>query len=444
MHAPAVGADVRDNRRSIALAFALAAACVAILVVGAVPALAAPNSLHLKATYRASAFIHWKDATLTVSSQATVTNTTTQAVGALTFNLVPLQTGDAHVSRVTAGGAAARFTTAGQSVIVTLPAKLQPGTKTTVAIKYDARFNAAASGSHKSLFIQQDGIVAAYRWIPWLSRTQRFDAPNFGETWVTAVSPKVTVTLNSDTHLRYATNGTRTAHDGDRQTYVASDVRDFNFSASSNYQVTSANHNGVAVTIFYTTQPVATIKKWTLAALDRFDARIGNYPYPRLTVAETPGGSGMESPGMSWISSTEPKSNLAYLSVHEVAHQWFYGAVGNNQALQPFLDEGVSDFLTRDMLNQFRPSRCAQDRLDGSVYHYSAKCYNEVIYVQSALYLNKYRTQVGDGKFWAGMSDFYKDYKFDLANTRSFWDTLDHATGYSSRGHAARFPSLYP
>jgi hypothetical protein len=348
------------------------------------------------------------------------------------------------VSKITAGGAPAKFVASGQSLIVTLPANLRPGAKTRVTVQYAARFNAAVSGSHKSLFTQQNGIVAAYRWIPWLSRAQRFNAPNFGETWVTAVSPKVTVTLDSDTHLRYATNGTRIVHDGNRQTYVARNVRDFNFAASADYQVTSSTHNGVAVTIFYETQPVATIRKWTLAALDRFDAKIGNYPYPRLTVAEVPGGSGMESPGMTWISSTEPKSNLPYLSVHEVAHQWFYGAIGNNQALQPFLDEGVSDFLTRDMLDQFRTSRCAQDRLDGSVYDYSAKCYNEVIYVQSALYLNKYRVQVGDGKFWAGMADFYRDYKFELSNTRAFWDTLDHATGYDSQNHAARFPSLYP
>ncbi|HEY7025403.1 MAG TPA: hypothetical protein VH371_10635 [Candidatus Limnocylindrales bacterium] len=444
MHAPAVGADVQDRRRSIALAAALAAACVAILVGSASPALAAPNSLHLKATYRASAFIHWADSTLTVSSSAAVTNTTNAGASALTFNLVPLETGDATVSSVTAGGAPARFSASGQSLIVTLPARLKPGTKTNVTIKYKAHFNAARSGSHRSLFIQQNGIVAAYRWIPWLSRAQRFNAPNFGETWVTAVSPRVTVTLNSDTPLRYATNGTRTVNDGNRQIFVARDVRDFNFAAGTDYEVTSTTHGGVAVTIFSATQPVSTIKKWTLAALDRFDSRIGNYPYPRLTVAETPGGSGMESPGMTWISSTEPKSNLAYLAVHEVAHQWFYGAVGNNQALQPFLDEGVADFLARDMLDQFRKSRCDKDRLDGSVYHYSAKCYNEVIYVQSSLYLNKYRQQVGDGKFWAGMSDFYRDYKFDLSGTRAFWDTLDNATGYASHKHADRFPSLYP
>jgi len=251
VHAPAVGADVRDHRRSFARAFALAAACLALLIGSAVLALAAPNSLRLKATYRASAFIHWTDATLTVTSQATVTNTTKQAVSALTFNLVPLQTGDAHITRVTVAGAPATFTAAGQSVVVTLPTKLRPGTRTSVTIKYAASFNAAQSGSHKSLFIQQNGIVAAYRWIPWLSRAQRFRTPNFGETWVTAVSPRVTATLDSDTHLRYATNGTRTVHDGNRQTYVATDVRDFNFAASPDYQVTSSNHNGVAVTIFY-------------------------------------------------------------------------------------------------------------------------------------------------------------------------------------------------
>lgn len=434
---------MRDRRRSVALVASLVVACAAWLIVGGDPTLAAPNSLRLRATYSAKAYVHWSSATLTVSSKATVTNPTKSAVSALTFNLVTLQTGAAHVSRVTVGGAPAKFATSGQTLVVTLPAKLRPGATKRVVIKYSAKFNATA-GSRGDLFIKADRVVTAYRWIPWLSREQQFSAPNFGETWVTAVSPRVTVTLNSDRHLRYATNGRRTVHDGNRQTFVATNVRDFNFSASPVYTVSTTTHNGVAVTIFSRSQPAARIRKWTLAAMDHFDNKLGAYPYNRLTVAETPAGSGMESPGMTWISSTEPLSKLAYLSVHEVAHQWFYATVGNNQALQPFLDEGVADFLTRDLLGSFRKSHCDRRRLDGSVYDYGARCYNEVIYVQGASYVNRYREQVGSGKFWAGMSDFYNGYKFAISNTRAFWDTLDRASGYNSQLHAGRFPSLYP
>ena len=187
MHAPAVGANVQGRRRTSALAVALVAACVALLVAGS-PASGAPNSLRLRATYRADAYIHWAAGTLTVSSSANVTNTTNSAVAALTFNLVPLVTGKAHISKVVAGGAPARFSASGQSVVVTLPAKLQPRAGTRVTINYAATFNSGTS--HRSLFIQRNGIVDAYRWIPWLSRVEPFDTRNFGESWVTAVSPR--------------------------------------------------------------------------------------------------------------------------------------------------------------------------------------------------------------------------------------------------------------
>ena len=448
MHAPAVGVAGRDRRRSAACFAALVAAWVALLIVSGSPVQAAsnkpPNDLSLRATYNASAFVHWSKGTLSVSSTATVTNTSGGELSALTFNLITLQTGAADVTKVAVGGAPAQFTATGQTLVVTLPQKVPPRQKVDVRIDYEATFNAAASGSHRSLLIKQGGIATAYRWIPWLSRQQRFAAPNFGETWVTAVSPRVTVTLKSDAQLTFATNGTRTGSGASGQTFSATNVRDFNFAASPNYSVTTVSQGGVTVRFYSQGGIAANIRKWTLLALDRFDAKIGAYPYPQLTVAMIPAGSGMESPGMTWISTTEPPSNRAYLSVHEVAHQWFYGVVGNNQATQPFLDEGVADFLARDTLNSFRNSRCPQARLDGTVYDYSAKCYNEVVYVQSSQYLNQYRNAVGDKSFWSGMSQFYREYKFKIGNTRAFWDTLDAASGYNSQLHADRFPSLYP
>ncbi|HEY8136080.1 MAG TPA: hypothetical protein VIF08_08585, partial [Candidatus Limnocylindrales bacterium] len=82
-------------------------------------------------------------------------------------------------------------------------------------------------------------------------------------------------------------------------------------------------------------------------------------------------------------------------------------------------------------------------RLDKSVYEYSRPCYPEVIYIQGALYLERYRAAVGDEPFWAGMRQFYDMYRFGIGGTRRFLDTLDAASGYDSELHARRFPSLY-
>jgi hypothetical protein len=443
---PAVGVAATRVRRLSPSVFTLVAvalaAVVAWLAMGVTGVSAAPNSLPLRATYDVSANINWSNGTLAVSSTARVTNTTDNAVRALTFNLVTLRTGAATITAAKVAGEPVRAQTSGQIVVVPLPSPLAPGARVSVRIDYTARFN-AYNGEKRDLFIKKDGIVTAYRWIPWLGREQRFSSPNFAETWVTGVSPRVTVRLTSGAGLKYATTGRWAGSSGTTATFVANDVRDFNFSASPNYRVRRVDWNGVKIHVYTQRLNSDALVSHTLAAMRRFSDRVGAYPYARYVVAETPAGSGMESPMMSWVSSSLSGSRLRHIVVHEAAHQWFYGVVGNNQARYAFVDEAVGDFLTRDMLGTFRPSECARDRLDRNVYDYSDRCYPEVIYVQGANYLRAYRDEVGAEKFWAGLSRFYREKRFGLAGTRALLNALDRASGFNSARHAERFPSLY-
>jgi len=253
----------------------------------------------------------------------------------------------------------------------------------------------------------------------------------------------VTVTLTSGAGLVYATSGKRTSSDGNSTTFTAHNVRDFNFAASPDYRIKSATWNGIRLRVLYKASNPTALMSWSLKSLKRFSNKVGKYPYDHMDVAETPAGVGMESPAMTWVDATLATSRFPYIVVHEMSHQWFYGTIGNNQGLQPFLDEAVGDFLTRDMLGSFRQPSCSKARLDLRVYDYSGRCYNEVIYVQGGLYLRNYRNQVGSDNFWAGMRSFYADRRFDVANTRDFLNHLDAASGYNSQKHAERFPSLY-
>jgi aminopeptidase N len=151
----------------------------------------------------------------------------------------------------------------------------------------------------------------------------------------------------------------------------------------------------------------------------------------------------MESPALLWISTSTAPEDLARLVAHEVAHQWFYAVVGNNQAQQPFADEAVATFLADTLLGSDRSSLCSAGRLDKAVYEYGRRCYAEVIYLQGALYLERYRAAVGKDQFWTGMRQYYETYRFGLGGTRRLLDALDAASGYDSHLHAKRFPSLY-
>jgi hypothetical protein len=119
---------------------------------------------------------------------------------------------------------------------------------------------------------------------------------------------------------------------------------------------------------------------------------------------------------------------LPWETAHETGHQWFYSVVGNDQALEPFADEALVDFMARNLLDDFVPSQCAPDYLDKTIYNIGS-CYPWVVYVQGNLWLRDYRNAVGSATFWTGVADYYAQYKFGIGGTRQLLDALDAARG---------------
>jgi hypothetical protein len=134
----------------------------------------------------------------------------------------------------------------------------------------------------------------------------------------------------------------------------ASAVRDFALSVG-HFVTATAAVDGVDVTVGVD-QTVGEDPNVQLAlitdAIHAYTGRLGPYPWPSYSVAVTAGFHGgiefpnhvMQAPGSS-----------ARSVVHEVAHQWFYSLVGNDQARDPWLDEGLAsyaEFVQRGSLDQ--------------------------------------------------------------------------------------------
>ena len=77
-----------------------------------------------------------------------------------------------------------------------------------------------------------------------------------------------------------------------------------------------------------------------IASLERYSTLYGSYPWPTFTVAAMTDLSGLtgglEYPTLVYQPATS--ENVP----HETAHQWFYSLVGNDQARNPWLDEGLA------------------------------------------------------------------------------------------------------
>ena len=400
------------------------------------------TSLDLTATYRATVRVGWAARTFRVSSTMTVTNTSGGPVDGLELNTIAARLGRMAITVARVDGRDVRPTVTDQTIHLPLGGTLPPGASTTVRIDYRATLRSDTAGSNW-LFTRANGILEAHRWLPWISRPTAFNRPNHGDPFVTPVSPRVRVTIVSDRRIRWATTGEQTSPTGTTTTFEARNVRDFAFTGAPDYRTTSATVGGVVVRVWYRPGFAAsTVLSAAKVALAREAKLLGAYPYRTYDLAETAGGYGMESPGLTWIP--RGAGSLRYLVAHETAHQWFYGIVGNDQARQPYADEAATDFVARHALGLRRASRCGTARLDLSIYRYSSRCYYEAIYIQGGNFLDDTRKKMGSTAFWAGMRDYLATYRFRIGSTKALLDTLDAHTplNFVPR-YEPRFAGLY-
>lgn len=85
-------------------------------------------------------------------------------------------------------------------------------------------------------------------------------------------------------------------------------------------------------------------------AVTELSRRFGPFPFPTLAVTVLPNsGGGIEYPGSILLFGSSP-----VVDVHEVAHQWFYGLVGDDQASDPWLDEAFASYAEQ-LVNGYTP-----------------------------------------------------------------------------------------
>jgi hypothetical protein len=82
----------------------------------------------------------------------------------------------------------------------------------------------------------------------------------------------------------------------------------------------------------------------TVSTIRSLVSYLGDFPYQDLWVTIAPDvSSGIELAGAIQYGDLDPRQYRA-LVPHEVAHMWFYGLVGNDQARDPWLDEAFAEY----------------------------------------------------------------------------------------------------
>jgi hypothetical protein len=269
---------------------------------------------------------------------------------------------------------------------------LAPNVPITVALSFTLRL----PGLSDDRLSRSGNVVRLGSWMPLLT-LEPIGHGGVGGVWnlepPTSSNAEASMSVAADFDVRLATPpGLTVMATGVEESpgrWTAKAVPDWAASIGD-FTIVAGESAGVPITVgvekSMSDPPLAYLAKVksSVAALSQ---RYGRYPYPRLTLALTPGmKGGIEYPGHIMQG---PNTN-ARTTPHEVAHQWFYSLVGNNQGRDPWLDEGLATWAEAQINGTYGAFRSRTIPADGRGHlgepmtfwdHHSGSYYRSV-YVQ--------------------------------------------------------------
>lgn len=153
------------------------------------------------------------------------------------------------------------------------------------------------------------------------------------------------VTMNAPDGYYIATSGTEI----EKHHYQGYMLRDFAIVMSRDFKTLSREVGDTTVTYYYLNDEIPDVSLYTACnALAYFSNTFHDYPYKSLAVVQTDFlQGGMEYGALVYISlDVTDQFQYQYVIVHEIAHQWWYGLIGNNQTRTAWIDEGLAEYST--------------------------------------------------------------------------------------------------
>lgn len=249
-----------------------------------------------------------------------------------------------------------------------------------------------------------------------------------------------------------APDSTKTVH------FHAEKVHDFAWCANPSFVVQDTMYHDIHVmSVFrvWNRAWVDTTLAQTLRAIQWLEKVVGPYGYPQVTVVDSPTRGGMEYPMLAMDGAVGQD-----LVLHEVAHNYFYGMLGNDERAEAWLDEGFAQYLTlwyaeahygpygKVEKRMFPWSLFAQYRMWEALARPAIKAertgYAEPIstpvqdfkngydigpYIKAPLFLRALRYTVGDSTFEKSLRAYYAQWKFKHVDEEAFRSVCEEVSG---------------
>lgn len=355
------------------------------------------------------------------------------------------------------------YESARTAVGVTLPSPLPPGGNVAVEMKYNVTVpvdNARGYGTYNyqdeilllSNFFAQ---VAVYDSAGWnLALAPDYGDPVFAETslfWAEVTAPTELVLVAS------GSNTTRVSNDDGSTTwtFVSGPMRDFMLVGSARFKSASLAVGPVRVNSYFVAEHEDTGKKMLEFArngLRAYQESFGAYPFAEFDVVEAPVSGGMEYPGLILIDTRQYSTAgeyLEFITAHEVAHQWWYSLVGNDQVAEPWLDEGLTNFSTvyyyenvygldraRLAFDGYVAGRYLRVKANGQdavvnqpVSAFTPELYSAIVYGKAAMFFQEVRAELGNETFLAVLRAYLADRRYGVARPEDWLRVAEQVSG---------------
>jgi hypothetical protein len=355
---------------------------------------------------------------------------------------------------------------------IELPNPVAPGETFILEIDFEAQLPQvfARTGFYEDFFmvgqwfpklgVWQDDHWNAY---PFHANSEFFS--DFGDYDVCITAPEEYVI--AATGLPVSSN----ANDDGTQTmqFEAKGVIDFAWAASPHFKQLVREVDGIEIVYVYLPEHDFTVERVLSAAesaVSHFNDWYGMYPYPRLTIVDVPdeaeGAGGMEYPmlvnaGLADLTGLGIMDGrfdrlLEAVTIHEIAHEWWYAVVAFNEAEEPWLDEGITDYSTLRLLNMVYGSDATVLQLGGieldylqirrleylanplvpmygKAWDFDGMGYGVATYSKPALALSTLENVLGDETMLKIMSTFFEQYKFSHPTTQDLRSVAEDVAG---------------
>ena len=217
-------------------------------------------------------------------------------------------------------------------------------------------------------------------------------------------------------------------------------VHHFAWTTNPDYVYEGGSIGKTAIHVLY----LKTDTTWRTVAVERtgramqfLESVFGPYTYPQITnVHRVEGGGGTEFPMMIMDASADEG-----LIVHEIAHQWAHGILGNNEFREGWLDEGMASFvggLYAEAMGQrldyatITQNIARADTLTGILPIASPSSafpdmgtYGAMTYTKPQLVFRMLRDYMGAEDFARGMRLYYEKNKLTHVDEEDFKNALE-------------------